>query len=163
MNVNSALIYEFRRRVFEESYTRIFKCLDSLNEDQVWYSPNENSNSIGNLIVHLHGNMRQWMLSTFKQAKDERKRSLEFETESKITKEALKQLLEELKIEVESTLDTIKESDLGKEYHVQVYSEKGLSILVHVIEHFSYHTGQIAYITKLLADKDLDFYPYSLE
>ena len=163
MKVNTLLIHEFRRRVFDESYTRIFKCIDSLNEEQLWYRPNKNSNSIGNLILHLHGNMRQWMLSTFINSKDDRKRSLEFEAESRITKEALKRLLLDLKVEVESTLDIIKEGDLEKEYQVQVYSESGLSIMVHVIEHFSYHTGQIAFITKLLADKDLDFYPYLLE
>lgn len=163
MNVTTSLIDEFRRRIFDESYMRVFKCVDSLDENQLWFRPNKNCNSIGNLILHLHGNMRQWMLSTFKASTDTRKRWLEFEMESRISKEELKKILLELKIELESILDTIKESDLEKEYKVQVYKEKGVSIFVHVIEHFSYHTGQIALITKLLADKDLEFYPYLLD
>ena len=69
----------------------------------------------------------------------------------------------ELRVKVEAIIASIDEKDLLSSYTVQVYTEKGISIIVHVIEHFSYHTGQIALLTKLLADKDLEFYPYSLE
>lgn len=157
------LVNEFRKRIFDESYMRIFKCIDSLNEDQVWHQFNEHTNSIGNLILHLHGNMRQWMMSTFNQSVDTRKRSLEFVAASRVSKSVLKKMLLDLKEELETVLDRITKDDIEKKYNVQVYTENGFSILVHVIEHFSYHTGQIALITKLLADKDLEFYPYSLE
>ena len=163
MSIDRLLVNEFKKRVFDESYTRIFKCLDQLDEVQIWHQFNENSNSIGNLILHLHGNVRQWMMSTFNHSVDIRKRSLEFLKESRITTIELKKLLLELKEELEIVLEKIKKEELEKEYKVQVYTENGVSIFVHVIEHFSYHTGQIALITKLLADKDLEFYPYSLE
>ena len=163
MSVDLLLVKEFKKRVFDESYARIFKCLDQLNEDQIWFQFNEHTNSIGNLILHLHGNMRQWMMSTFNHSVDIRKRSLEFLIDSRITKSELKKLLLELKDELEPVLERMDINELVKEYKVQVYKENGVSIFVHVIEHFSYHTGQIALITKLLADKDLEFYPYSLE
>ena len=60
-------------------------------------------------------------------------------------------------------IDQLSETDLIETYKVQVYNEKGISILIHVIEHFSYHTGQIALLTKLIADKALNFYTYPLE
>lgn len=163
MSLDSLIVKEFNRRIFSESYARIFTCLDILSEEDVWISPNKNTNSIGNLILHLHGNVRQWMISTFTNSPDNRKRSLEFEIESKISKKELVTLLNQLKIELEEMLKNISENELVQEHNVQVYKESGISIFIHVIEHFSYHTGQIALLTKLIADKDLEFYPYSLE
>lgn len=163
MSLEVHIIEEFKRRVFSESYERIFKCLDLLSEEEVWQSPNENSNSIGNLILHLHGNARQWMLSTFNRSEDLRKRSEEFKKENRLSKKELKEMLLKLKGELLETLNSISKEDLTKVYKVQVYEENGISIFIHVIEHFSYHTGQIALLTKLLSDKDLEFYPYSLE
>jgi uncharacterized damage-inducible protein DinB len=157
------LVQEFKRRVFIESYPRIFKCVDLLSDDQLWHRPNANTNSVANLILHLHGNMRQWMMTTFNGNEDIRKRSEEFEIEKRIPKKELISLLLDLKEELEEILDTISKKDLERSYKVQVYMENGVSIFVHVIEHFSYHTGQIALLTKLLCDKDLEFYPYSLE
>ena len=154
---------EFTRRIFEESYPRIIHCLSIVDEKQVWLRPNKNSNSIGNLILHLLGNMRQWMCASFNAAEDNRKRSLEFETSESRTKGELIEAMQELQEEVKQVLTIIDKEALLKEYKVQVYKEKGVSIIIHVIEHFSYHTGQIALLTKLFADKDLEFYPYSLE
>ena len=161
--MDKLIVEEFNRRVFEESYERIFKCLSLLSEDEVWLSPNKNTNSIGNLILHLNGNVRQWMISTFTQTLDNRERSEEFKKASRISKNELKALLLQLKVELEEMLSTISEKKLIQGYEVQVYKENGVSIFIHVIEHFSYHTGQIAFLTKLISDKDLEFYPYSLE
>jgi uncharacterized damage-inducible protein DinB len=161
--VEKELIAEFKRRVFGESYPRIFTCLDRLSEDQLWYKSNANSNSIGNLILHLQGNARQWMLSTFAAYPDNRERSKEFALESRVTKEKLINGLIELKNEIMQMLDSISEQQLVQDYQVQVFKEKGIAIIIHVIEHFSYHTGQIALLTKLMDDKDLEFYPYLLE
>jgi uncharacterized damage-inducible protein DinB len=163
LKLNELIVSEFKRRVFDESYLRIFKCLNQLNENQIWYAPNNNTNSIGNLILHLEGNLRQWMCTSFGKANDFRKRSEEFNKKQSESKKALELRLTKVKEEILLFIDTISENDLTKIYQVQVYQESGASILIHVIEHFSYHTGQIAYITKLLDDKDLNFYPESLE
>ncbi len=157
------IISEFKRRVFEESYARIFKCLDLLSEEEIWYSPNKNCNSIASLILHLHGNMRQWMTTTFAENEDLRKRFEEFQSIERLNKTELKSLLIKLQDDVLYFLDTISEDDLLKKYKVQVFYEKGISIIIHVIEHFSYHTGQIALLTKLICDKDLEFYTFPLE
>lgn len=163
MSLEKSIINEFNRRVFTESYDRIFTCLDMLSENQIWQAPNQNSNSIGNLILHLHGNVRQWMLTTFNNSEDKRERSLEFTHDSTKSTKELKEMLLSLKAEVLKVVSTISMDDLNKMYTVQVYKENGISIIIHVIEHFSYHTGQIALLTKILCDKDLNFYPYSLE
>ena len=163
VNLDQEIISEFKRRIFEESYARIFKCMDLLSEEEIWHSPNENCNSIANLILHLHGNMRQWMTTTFVENEDLRKRFEEFQSVDGLNKAELKSLLSKLQDDVLYFLDTISNEEMLKSYKVQVFYEKGISILIHVIEHFSYHTGQIALLTKLICDKDLEFYSFPLE
>lgn len=163
MTLTELIIEEFKRRIFEESYSRVFACFDELDEDQIWYRPNKNSNSIGNLVLHLEGNLRQWMTTSFDKNEDLRSRSEEFIQSRSANKKELKSILIKLKNEILLFIDKITEEDLKRHYPVQVFEENGVSIIIHVIEHFSYHTGQIAYITKQIADKDLKFYPNSLE
>lgn len=152
------LIQEAKRRIFDESYERIYKCLELLTEEQVWERPNESLSSIGNLILHLCGNARQWIISGLGGVEDSRIRSREFQTNSKCSKWKLKRMMEDLKIEIEKVLDKLEEKELSRIRKVQVFEENGLSILVHVIEHFSYHTGQITWFTKMLTNEDLKYY-----
>ena len=163
MSLTSQIKEEFNRRVFDESYERIYTCLNLLSQEQIWYSPNENTNSIGNLILHLIGNANQWIIGSFGNREVNRQRSKEFIPGQNLDKQKLIISLSELKAEMLPLIEGLSETDLIETYNVQVYNEKGINILIHVIEHFSYHTGQIALLTKLIADKALDFYTYPLE
>lgn len=158
--LTAILIHEFRRRVFEEYIPRILYCLDQLSEEEVWHRPNESSNSIGNLVLHLEGNARQWIRSGLGGEKDERDRPSEFDRAERERIEDLKKRLQKLPEELDPMLLKVGPEELIRSRPVQVYEESGMSILIHVIEHFSYHTGQIAWITKALKDKDLGFYAY---
>ena len=153
------LIQETRRRLFEESYPRIEKCLSLLAPSAVWHRPNANSNTVGNLILHLCGNVRQWIIAGLGQKADTRQRAAEFTNPQPISNQQLLDRLQELKVEVNQVLDDLQEGDLLKTYPVQVYEETGIAILVHVMEHFSYHVGQISYVTKAMEDVDLNYYP----
>ena len=152
------IISEVRRRLFDESLPRLKGCLDKLSEKDIWWRPNDNSNSIGNLILHLCGNVRQWMLSGLGGNIDSRVRQMEFDEIGPIQKEALIQNLEQVMEEVDKLLDRLHPETLIEKKIVQGFGETGISILIHVIEHFSYHVGQIAYITKAAKDIDLRFY-----
>ena len=163
MSLTSHIKEEFKRRIFDESYERIFVCLNLLSKEQVWQSPNENTNSIGNLILHLMGNANQWIIGSFGNKDVNRQRSKEFIPGQNLDKVELINRLKELKSEMIPLIDALSETDLVENYKVQVYNEKGINILIHVVEHFSYHTGQIALLTKLIADKELNFYTYPLE
>ncbi len=156
--MTSLIIQEFRRRVFNESCTRIYTCLDLLTEDQIWIRPNPASNSIGNLVFHVEGNTRQWILSGLFGHKDTRVRDKEFNTTNLIKKDQLALLLKTLESEVIMTLNQLKDDQLQKTYIIQGFKESGLSVLIHVIEHFSYHTGQISFYTKWLTNQDLGYY-----
>lgn len=152
------LLFEFRRRIFEESYPRIIQCLNILSEKEIWYSPNENSNSVGNLVLHLMGNIVQWIESGLGKIPDSRERDSEFFPRNNICREELIQLMKQTKLSIETVLDSIVLEDLEKKHPVQCYTENGLSIIIHVIEHFSYHTGQITYIVKSLKNCDTGYY-----
>jgi uncharacterized damage-inducible protein DinB len=156
------LIEQFKVRVFDENYIRIYKCLDMITEEQVWWSPNPASNSIGNLIIHLIGNARQWIGNGIGKKADNRKRALEFDSISRCDKSALISSMKELKSELIPIINAVTADELKSIRPVQIYEETGVSILVHVIEHFSYHTGQIALLAKIIKAQPLGFYDENL-
>ncbi len=150
--------FESKRRLEDESLARITQCLDLLNDDQVWFSPNENTNSVGVLVLHLCGNIRQYICATLGKENDIRNRDLEFNPEQKPTREALKDNISTTIKEAVAHIQALKSDNLTKPIPVQCFEESTISILIHVIEHTSYHVGQISWITKSLINKDLKYY-----
>jgi uncharacterized damage-inducible protein DinB len=157
-NFRDALIQEVLLRLYDESLPRIIKCLGQLSENQIWWRPNESSNSIGNLVLHLCGNVSQWIGSGLGGFPDSRTRQSEFDQREGITKEELTHLLISTMEQIKPVITNLPAEELLRNRAVQTFEESGLTILIHVTEHFSYHTGQIAYITKMLTDNPLDFY-----
>ncbi len=157
--LDQALKTECIKRINEEGILRIKKCLKLLTYDQVWFKPNNNLNSVGNLCLHLIGNVNQWLISTLGNHPDHRIRESEFDPNNQFSIDELMERLSILAQNVEATMVKLSEKDLLKEYKVQCYNETGLSIIVHVIEHFSYHVGQITFYTKLILNVDLGYYP----
>lgn len=142
----------------DESTRMLRTALDELDEADVWKRPNPASNSVGNLMLHLCGNIRQYAISALGGTEDLRERDAEFAARDGADKAAL---LEKLLATVDEALVTIRNADadnLLRVRSVQGFRLSGLGIVLHVVEHYSYHTGQIAFWTKLLKDKDLGFY-----
>lgn len=158
LTLQQLLIDQVRIRIFNESIPRIKKCLNSLSESEIWYRPNANSNSVGNLVLHLCGNARQWIVAGLGQQADTRDRDYEFSEQGPLPTAQLIALLDQTQTAIEQILSGLSEPDLTQEYPVQVFHESGVSILVHVIEHFSYHTGQITYYVKAQKDLDTGYY-----
>ena len=129
-----------------------------LTEKEIWYRPNTNSNSVGNITLHLCGNIRQWIIAGLGGHQDVRERQKEFDEQGPIPLEKLLELLIVLKKDVEVVLNNVSPKDLIEKRDVQIYQESGLSILLHVVEHFSYHVGQVTYIVKMLKDVDTGYY-----
>ncbi|MFN5417584.1 MAG: DinB family protein [Flavobacteriia bacterium] len=158
MNTKKALVEEFENRVFKESYGRIFKCLTLIEEKQLWESPQKNIPAIGNLILHLCGNARQWILSGIGGEQDNRNRDQEFEIQTKIRKSELIFLLENLRMNLHEVLIEMSENELFISKRIQGFNTSNFSAMIHVIEHFSYHTGQITTLTKWLTNKETGYY-----
>jgi len=142
----------------DESSRMIRKCFEELDESDMWKRPNNLSNSIGNLMLHLCGNIRQYAISALCDLPDTRERDAEFAAREGLSKA---ELLEKLLSTVQEAQDCIRRADavnLLRERSVQGFRLTGLGIILHVVEHYSYHTGQIAWWTKVLKEKDLGFY-----
>ena len=147
-----------RKLLFGQHWPRIKTCVASLTTEQIWWRPNEASNSIGNLLLHLNGNVRQWLVVSFNRGEDKRNRPAEFAAKEG---ESAKELLDRLGAtldEAAQVLDRLTTAELLANYEVQGYHTNGLYVVYHVVEHFGMHYGQIAFITKLLSGKDLGFY-----
>ncbi len=152
------IVQEARRRLLQESIPRLRRCLDLLDEKAIWYRPNENSNSVGNLVLHLAGNVRQWLGTGLAKMEDVRERDAEFEARGPLPKAELHTHIDKTEKVIEQVLDQVTPGDLTATHSVQGYQETGLAILIHVIEHFSYHVGQVTYFTKARLDIDTGYY-----
>lgn len=142
----------------DENTNKLKTCLDELTEEDVWKRPNEHSNSVGNLLLHLSGNIRQWVISSLGDIEDKRERDKEFSTDGGYSKSEMAAKLFSTIDEAKKIIQNISEEEIFKKRKVQGYSYSGISIIIHITEHYSYHTGQIIFWTKLLKDKDLGFY-----
>lgn len=156
--IHQLLVAETKRRLFEESFPRLKKCLNQLTETEIWYRPNANSNSVGNLVLHLCGNARQWIIAGLGKEKDTRNRQAEFDQKEIIPTPALLELLEKLEKDLTIVLNKVSTEDLKAMHNVQTFQENGVAILVHVVEHFSYHVGQVTYFVKWKKDMDIGYY-----
>jgi uncharacterized damage-inducible protein DinB len=153
------LFLEFsRHQLIDQDWPRLRSCVEPLSADQVWWRPNEASNSIGNLILHLNGNVRQWLLVSFNELEDARDRPAEFDArEGGSATELLDQLGTTMQ-NVSELLGRLTEAELLASYEIQGYRVRGLDAVYHVVEHFGMHYGQIVYIAKSLTGVDLGFY-----
>lgn len=137
---------------------KIKNCMMELNEKDIWYSPNENLNSVGNLILHLSGNIREYIISSLGGEPDIRERDLEFWTRGGFTKAELIMKLEDTVEKAKIVIAGISLENLLQVRVVQGFSYSGVGNIIHVTEHYSYHTGQIIFLTKLMKNIDMGFY-----
>lgn len=145
-------------RICDESIPRILKCLNKLTEEEIHFNNNKHTNAVNNLILHLNGNVRQWLIASLTETPFQRNRPEEFNPENKLNTEGLIQVLNNLDKDVRKACEELTVSYLLRNFSIQGFTETGYSICSHVVEHFSYHTGQITLITKQLADQDMGYY-----
>src|SRR5437016_1719181 len=158
LDVHTSFLEFSRKKLLEQYWPRLSNCVKLLSDEQVWWRPNEASNSIGNLILHLNGNVRQWLVSSFRRLDDARNRPAEFSHRDLIPSSALLAALGATLTEAADVLSSLTESDLRTVLQIQGYTVTGLHAVYQVVEHFGMHYGQIVYITKMLGEKDLGFY-----
>jgi hypothetical protein len=155
----SGLFLEFSRwKLLEEYWPRLRGCVESLTEEQVWWRPNDASNSIGNLTLHLNGNVRQWLVTSFNRVEDSRDRPAEFAERAIIPPATLLVRLGATMDDAATVLSRLTEADLLSTLQIQGYTVSGLHAVYQVVEHFGMHYGQILLIAKMLRGTDLGFY-----
>jgi uncharacterized damage-inducible protein DinB len=145
------------RKGLEKYLSQIVRCLQLLSEKEIWWRPNDASNAAGNIVLHLSGNLRQWIISGLGGAPDARERDKEFSERGPVPRRTLISQLRKTVEETCETIDRISAEKLSQDFPIQGYQVSGLVAISHVYEHFAYHAGQIAYLTKLKRGNDLRF------
>lgn len=151
-----AFLRHVRFRLREDYLVKITAALGELSEEQLWWRPNEASNSAGNLLLHLAGNVRQWVIAGIGGQADARDRASEFAERRHVGKQELLGLLTRTLDEVEAVLVGLEvevtaagvDAPLQRQCVPQGFAQTVFDAVFHVVEHFSYHTGQIVFIAK---------------
>jgi len=151
-------VLEFSAAKLLQMASRIETCLDKLTMEQVWARGDENENAIGNLVLHLCGNVRQWIVSGVGGRPDIRNRDAEFEARGGVAVTELRERLRETVAEAAAVIRSVALERLTERLVIQNYEVSVLEAILHVVEHFSGHTGQIIFATKMLTGADLGFY-----
>jgi len=158
MSETDRLFVECSVRRLKELVPRIETCLGKLTPEQVWARGGENENAVGNLVLHLCGNVRQWILSGVGGQPDTRERDGEFAARGGASIAELGARLRETVDEAAAVIAALTPERLAERLLVQSYQVTVLEAVYHVVDHFSMHTGQILFATKMLTGADLGFY-----
>ena len=157
----AAFIAQARSYLREDYLPKIERCLVLLNDEQIWWRANSASNSIGNLLLHLSGNVRQWIVVGLGGAADMRDRDAEFAQRDAMPREEVLDRLRTTLAEADQTLAAFDGERLLDQFRIQNLDVSALEAIFHVVEHFSMHTGQIILIAKMFTEVDLEFYDFS--
>ena len=162
MNGISPALAREAERLFAEYFDKIERSAGLLSAEQLWWRANPRCNSVGNLLLHLCGNLSQWVLAGLGGQAFERHRREEFAAVEGDDGAALLCRLREVVTACRAVAGDLTEGDLGKSLTIQNYTRTGFGALLHTIEHMSYHTGQIVAIAKqLFGDTtEIEFYPH---
>jgi len=158
METGAAFLAQSREYLTGHYLPKIRAAALRLSEEDIWWRPNEASNSVGNLMLHLAGNIRQWIVSGVAGARDIRDRGAEFARRDPLTRDALVAILTEAVLEADAVLARTDPARLNDRHVVQGRTVTTLQAIYHAVEHFGMHAGQILYIAKLRAGRDLGFY-----
>jgi len=156
-----SFIAKARSLLVGEYLPKIELCLERLSDEEVWWRAGAESNSIGNLLLHLSGNARQWIVCGVGGAVDERERQQEFDERGGLPREQLLARLRQTLAEVDDTLARFETEHVLERRQIQGCDVSVLEAIFHVVEHFSMHTGQIILLTKMLKSVDMKFYEFA--
>jgi uncharacterized damage-inducible protein DinB len=158
MDIARAFLDRSRQYLVREYPAKIQRCLDVLPSDALWRRDDPSENSIGNLLLHLSGNVRQWIVGGVGGAPDDRRRSAEFDArEGAGASELLAGLLDTLRA-ADDVLASLDDRSLADRRRIQGRDVNVLDAVYHVVEHFAMHTGQIILLTKRYAPGRIRFY-----
>jgi uncharacterized damage-inducible protein DinB len=158
MQTGAAFLAQSREYLTGHYLPKIRAAVERLSEEDTWWRPNEASNSVGNLMLHLAGNIRQWIVSGVGGAPGSRDRNAEFARRDPLPRDELVAILTEAVLEADAVLARTDPAGLNDRCAVQGRTVTALQAVYHAVEHFGMHTGQILYVAKLRTGRDLGFY-----
>jgi uncharacterized damage-inducible protein DinB len=158
MDLASSFIERSRHFLTHEYRTKLRLAVESLPPDALWWRANEQSNSVGNLLLHLAGNVRQWIVSGIGGATDNRYRAAEFDARAGADAATLLAALDAVLDDADAVLARLTAADLMSSRMIQGRDVNVLEAVYHVVEHFSGHVGQIILIAKMQQPGAIRFY-----
>jgi uncharacterized damage-inducible protein DinB len=161
--MHNTTLQEFKAQItfrMTENTRIIQKCLSEVDEEAFWIRPNRASNSLGVQLLHLCGNIRQYGIAALGNGIFDRQRDAEFTAQGEISKAEALEKLENTVTEALTILQEAGETEMMRVRRVQGFDLSGIGIALHICEHYSYHTGQIAFWVKLLINRDLGLYDH---
>jgi uncharacterized damage-inducible protein DinB len=141
-----------------EHWTKLRLAVEALPDSALWWRPDDGSNSVGNLLLHLMGNVRQWIIRGVGGAQGSRDRAAEFAARDGASASELLAGLDAVLAEADRTLATLTPERLMERRQFQGRDLSVLEAVFHVVEHFAMHTGQIIFVTKLTRPGAIHFY-----
>lgn len=157
-DIGAEFISTARRHLVEEYLPKIRACTQELSEEDFWWRASETENSVGNLLLHLSGNIRQWIISGLGGSPDIRERQAEFDERNRLPKADVLNRFEAAVREADAILAQFDTKMLTEVRRFQHWDHSCLYAVSHVVEHVAQHMGQIIYITKLRTKTDLKFF-----
>lgn len=143
--------------LLDESQKKIRHCVGQLSDEQLWRRPAPAMNSVGNLLLHISGNLRQWAICGVGQLPDERDRDGEFSATGGLSGEELLDLVEKTVREAAKLLQELNSDSLSQPRSIQGFDVTVLGALSHTVTHFVGHTHQIILLTRLMLGDDYNF------
>ncbi len=148
-------------RYLEEYLEKIRRAVELLDDRQIWWRPTPDTNSIGNLLLHLAGNLSLWIRVGLGGDTYQRDRAGEFAADHDHDSDQMIAQLTTVVARCREILEALEDEPLDRRVSVQTYSSDALGVVFHAVEHMSYHTGQILTVAKQLrgAGHGIEFYP----
>jgi uncharacterized damage-inducible protein DinB len=154
------IFLKFSADKLEQLAGRIQDCLGRLSYDQIWLRSSDNANSVGNLVLHLCGNVRQWIGFGVGGQPDLRDRESEFAARGGLRPNELSQRLQTTISDAAGIIRNFAPGRLPESRTIQNCDVTVMEAILRVVEHFSQHAGQIMFATKLLTGQDLGYYKH---
>lgn len=142
-------IAQSRAFLTEDYLPKIERCLDALTDEDVWWRPDEGSNSIGNLLLHLEGSTRNWITDVAGGENHPRNRQQEFDERRKIPRSELMDRMRKMLAEADAVLSRLDPEVLLERRQSRMDEVNVMWAIYHAVEHFSMHTGQIIMLAKM--------------
>jgi uncharacterized damage-inducible protein DinB len=158
MDLAETFISRSRYYLQSEYRTKIRAAVEALPPDALWWRANDQSNSVGNLLMHLAGNIRQWIVAGVGRQTDRRNRPGEFAARGGATASELLEVLETALDDVDAVIAGLTPEDLASRRTIQGREVSVLEAVYHVVEHFALHSGQIILVSKMHAPGAVRFY-----
>ncbi|MBI3653442.1 MAG: DUF1572 family protein [Acidobacteria bacterium] len=154
--VSQVALDALRLRITKILPQQILSCVEELTDEQLWWRANETSNSVGNLLIHLSGSLRHFIVKTMGGSDYERNRPAEFAERRQLPKAEVVSMFAATIAEVTQVLEAFETKRLLEPTPEPAYNATMLNLLVNVAVHLATHAGQIVYVAKMLQEGAVD-------